>query len=74
MTTALLSKAAFRVIALAVNKKATKQQIKGEFEKLYEVKVGKITVVNTHKGTKRAFIKLKPEFKAVDLATKLKIM
>ena len=61
-------------LVFAVHKKANKEQIKEEFEKLYEVKVDKITAMHTHKGTKRAFIKLKPEFNAVDLATKLKIM
>ena len=61
-------------LVFVVNKKATKEEIKKDFEKLYEVKVESITTVNTHKGVKRAYLKLKPEFKAVDLATKLNIM
>jgi len=61
-------------LVFTIDKKATKAQVKEEFEKLYEVKVEKITVVHSQRGTKRAYIKLKPNFRAVDLATKLKIM
>ena len=61
-------------MVFTVDKKATKAQIKKEFEKLYGVKVAKITVLHSQRGTKRAYIKLRPKFSAVDLATKLKIM
>jgi len=61
-------------LVFTVRKKATKAEIAAEFERLYEVKVAGVNVVNTQKGVKRAYIKLTPEFKAVDLATKLKIM
>ena len=61
-------------LVFVVDKKATKQQIAAEVEKLYSVKVAKVNVVNTMKGVKRAYIKLTPAFNAADLATKLKII
>lgn len=57
-----------------VKKEATKKQIKEEFEKTYGVKVAEVNTVLGIKGKKKAFIRLKPEFKAMDLATKLKLI
>ncbi len=58
-------------ITFIVDRKATKKQIKEAFEKLFEVKIEKINTEITLKGEKKAIIKLKPEFKAIDVATKL---
>jgi large subunit ribosomal protein L23 len=58
-------------IVFVVDRKAKKKQIKEAFEKLFEVKVEKINTEITLKGEKKAYIKLKPEFKARDVATKL---
>lgn len=58
-------------IVFVVERKATKVEIKKAFEKMFEVKVAKVNTETTLKGEKKAFIKLKPEFKAVDVATKL---
>ena len=58
-------------ITFVVERKATKDEIKKAFEKMFEVKVAKVNTETTLKGEKKAFIKLKPEFKAVDVATKL---
>ena len=58
-------------IVFIVDRKANKKQIKEAFEKVFEVKVQKINSEITAKGEKKAYIKLKPEFKAVDVATKL---
>lgn len=58
-------------IVFVVERKATKDEIKKAFEKVFEVKVAKVNTEMTLKGEKKAFIKLKPEFKAVDVATKL---
>ena len=57
-----------------VNLKAGKTDVKRAVEQLYEVKVDKITVLITPQGTKKAFVKLKPEFKASDVAIKLGIL
>jgi large subunit ribosomal protein L23 len=61
-------------LLFAVNMNAGKPDIKQAVEQLYEVKVDKITVLITPKGTKKAFVKLKPEFKASDVAIKLGIL
>lgn len=58
-------------IVFVVNRKANKQQIKEAFEKLFNAKVDKVNTQITAKGVKKAFIKLKPEFKAADIAAKL---
>ena len=61
-------------IVFVVDRKATKKQIKEAFESLFEVKVESVNTVITTKNRKKAFIKLKPEYKAVDVATKLGII
>jgi large subunit ribosomal protein L23 len=58
-------------IVFIVDRKANKKQIKEAFEKLFEVKVEKVNTQITLKGEKKAILKLKPEFKARDVATKL---
>jgi large subunit ribosomal protein L23 len=57
-----------------VNLKAGKSDVKRAVEQLYEVKVDKTTVLITPQGEKKAFVKLKPEYKASDVAIKLGIL
>ena len=61
-------------IVFIVNRKANKKEIKEAFEKLFEVKVEKVNTVITKDGKKKAFIKLKPKYKAADVAVKLGIV
>jgi large subunit ribosomal protein L23 len=61
-------------LVFAVSQKASKNDIKRAVEELYEVQVEKVTVVNTSKGEKKAFVKLSPDFKAADIAIKLGIL
>lgn len=61
-------------IVFAVNRKADKKQIKEAVEKVFEVKVDKVNTLITASGEKKAFVKLKPEFKAIDVAVKLGIV
>ena len=58
-------------IVFMVDRKADKKQIKEAIEKVFEVKVDKINTEITADGEKKAYIKLKPEYKALDVATKL---
>ena len=60
-------------IMFNVDRRANKKQIKAELEKEFKVQVEKI---NTHiKDNKKiAIIKLKKNFKAIDIATKLGLM
>lgn len=58
------------VLTFETNKNTTKEKIKKEIEKLFEVKIEKVRTLI--KGNKKyAYIKLKKEFPAIDIATKL---
>lgn len=61
-------------ISFVVANNADKKQVKKVVEEAYNVKVDKINIIRDMKGRKKAIIKLKKEFKAGDLATKLKIL
>ncbi len=58
-------------IVFIVDRKAKKKEIKEAFEKLFEVKVESVNTQIMPTGEKKAIIKLKPEFKASDIAAKL---
>ena len=53
---------------------ATKNDVRGAVEKLYEVKVRYVNVQITPQGQKKAFVKLHPDYKAADVAIKLGIL
>ena len=61
------------IIVFETDRKVKKDEIKKEVEKLFNVKVEKI---NTHikENKKIAFIKLKKEYKSIDIANKLGII
>ncbi len=61
-------------LVFVVNMAATKADIKRAVEELYEVAVEKVNVTITPKGKKKAFVKLHPDYKAVDVAIKLGIL
>jgi large subunit ribosomal protein L23 len=61
-------------LVFIVNPKASKKEIKRAVEELYEVRVEKVNVTITPKGLKKAFVKLHPDYKAVDVAIKLGIL
>lgn len=58
------------VLVFEVGRKMTKPEIKKEIEELFEVKVEKIRVLNKD-NKKNVYVKLKKEFPAIDIATKL---
>jgi large subunit ribosomal protein L23 len=57
-------------LAFLVDRGATKGDIKGAVEALFGVKVVKVNVMNTAEG-KKAYVKLSPEYRATDIASKL---
>jgi large subunit ribosomal protein L23 len=61
-------------IVFVVDRKATKQQIKAAVEQVFNVKVQKVTTAITMQGEKKAYVKLTPQFKAIDVAVKLGIL
>jgi large subunit ribosomal protein L23 len=61
-------------IVFVVDRKADKDKIRDAFEKAFEVKVQKINTEITKDGQKKAYIKLVPQNKAIDVAVKLGIV
>jgi large subunit ribosomal protein L23 len=57
-----------------VSLKASKADVRRAVEDLYEVRVEKVNVLITSKGEKKAYVKLHPDYKAVDVAIKLGIL
>ncbi|MEM0383939.1 MAG: 50S ribosomal protein L23 [Candidatus Caldarchaeum sp.] len=60
-------------LVFIVDLKADKNTIMRAVEHLYEVEVEKVNTLITPRGEKKAFVKLKPEYKASELAVKLGI-
>ena len=61
------------VLTFQLEKQMTKDEIKKEIEEIFDVKVEKIrTLIRGNK--KLAYVKLKKEFPAIDLATKLELI
>jgi len=61
-------------LVFVVNNRATKRDIRRAVEELYEVVVEKVNVAITPRGEKKAFVKLHPNYKAVDVAIKLGVI
>jgi large subunit ribosomal protein L23 len=61
------------VLVFVVDRAVNKPDIRAEVEDLFEVKVEKVRT-HTQKNKKLAYVKLKAEFAAVDVATKLGVM
>lgn len=61
------------ILVFVVDRSVTKEDVKKEVEDLFDVKVTKVRT-HTLKNKKIAYVKLKPEFSAGDLATKLGVM
>lgn len=61
-------------ITFIVDINATKHDIKRAVEDLFNVKVEEVRTLITPKGEKKAYVKLAPEYKASEVATKLGLM
>ena len=61
-------------IVFMVDRRSTKKEISYAIEKLYEVKVARINTLIARNNQKKAFIKLKSEYNATDLAVKLGLL
>lgn len=61
-------------LVLMVSLKATKGDVRKAVEELYDVRVKRVNVLITPRGEKKAFVKLHPDYKAVDVAIKLGIL
>lgn len=61
-------------LTFVVESAATKPQIKKDVEELFGVKVSGVNTMIAPSGKKKAYVRLKPPFKADDVAAKLKIV
>lgn len=61
-------------LTFIVDLNATKHDIKRAVEYFFNVKVARVRTLITSKGEKKAYVKLRPEYKATEVATKLGIM
>ncbi|MCL5008286.1 MAG: 50S ribosomal protein L23 [Candidatus Marsarchaeota archaeon] len=61
-------------IIYVVNFNAAKKDIKKEFEDTFKVKVERVNTVIMPENVKRAYIKLKKEYLAGDIAKRLKLV
>jgi len=58
-------------LVFIVSRKSNRTEIKTAVERLYEVEVEKVSVLIQPDGKKRAFVKLKEEYLADEVATKM---
>ena len=61
-------------LTMIVDRKVTKSDIKKEVERLFNVKVEKVNTLITPQGEKKAYVKLKKEYNASEIAHKLGIL
>jgi large subunit ribosomal protein L23 len=61
-------------LTFVVRLEATKEDVKRAVEKLYGVEVERVNTLITPRGEKKAYVKLKPEYKASELAVKLGVI
>ncbi|ABU82146.1 50S ribosomal protein L23 [Ignicoccus hospitalis] len=68
---ALMLMEKYNTLTFIVRRDATKPEIKYAVEKLYNVKVEKVNTLITPKNEKKAYVKLSPEYKATDIASRI---
>ncbi len=61
-------------ITFIVNRNSNKTEIKNAVEKIFNVKVEKVNTLILPNGEKKAYVKLKSEYKATDVLSKLGLM
>ena len=62
------------VLTYVVDIRAKKDEIRKEFESVFKVKVDKINTEMEPRNRKRAYIKISKQFKASDVALRLKLV
>jgi large subunit ribosomal protein L23 len=61
-------------LTFIVDLKATKDDVKAAVQELYEVEASQVNTLITNEGEKKAFVKLKDEYDASDVAIRLGIL
>lgn len=62
------------VITYIVDSRASKTEIKAEFERSFNVRIKSINTINLPNNAKKALIKLAKGYNATDVAVKLKLV
>ncbi|ANF22821.1 50S ribosomal protein L23 [Thermococcus sp. CX2] len=58
-------------LTFIVDRRATKSDIKRAVEEMFQVKVEKVNTLITMRGEKKAYVKLKPEYSASEIAARI---
>ncbi len=61
-------------IIFIVKHGSKRADVKKAVEEMFDVKVEKVNMLTTSKGDKKAFVRLKPDYSALDIATRLGMM
>lgn len=61
-------------IVFIVKSSSKRAEIKKAVETMFDVKVEKVNMLTTTKGDKKALVRLKPDYSALDIATRLGMM
>ncbi len=61
-------------LIFSIDNKATKKEVREAIENMFKVKVESVNTFVTNKGKKRAYVKLKTETPAIEIATQLGLM
>ncbi|MCL4147654.1 UNVERIFIED_CONTAM: hypothetical protein GTU68_062756 [Idotea baltica] len=61
-------------LVFIVETKASRNHVKYAVKKLYEIDVAKVNTLIRPNGTKKAFVKLAPDYDALDVANKIGII
>ncbi len=58
-------------LTFIVDRRATKADVKRAVEEIFDVKVERVNVLITMRGEKKAYVKLKPEYDASEIAARI---
>jgi len=61
-------------LIFVVDRRSSKTDVAKAIAELYEVEVDEVRTLITHRGEKRAYVRLNPKYNASDLAIKLGIL
>ncbi|KAA0188509.1 putative ribosomal protein large subunit [Fasciolopsis buskii] len=61
-------------LVFIVDRRANKPSIKAAVQSLYNIKVAKVNTLNCPKNVKKAYVKLPPDFDALDVANRIGII
>ena len=61
-------------LVFIVHSRSNKHQIRNSVKKLYDIDVAKVNTLNRPDGQKKAYVRLAPDYDALDVANKIGII